>query len=68
MRACMPVEACAVAASISQINGGRFIVPKLIVFQMHAFPPPSLLLSIYIHCARTEKPWHGQPALLLALT
>lgn len=71
VRACMPVEACAVTASISQINRGRFIVPKLIVFQMHAFfffPSLPLLLSIYIHCARTEKPWHGQPALLLALT
>lgn len=69
VRACMPVRACTVTVSVSQINRGRFIVPKLIVFWMHAFfPSLPLLLSIYIHGAHTEKPWHGQQALLLALT
>lgn len=57
VRACMPVEACAVTASISQINRGRFIVPKLIVFQMHAFLffPLSPYFFLFIFIVHVQK-------------
>lgn len=56
VRACMPVQACTVTVSISQINRGRFIVPKLIVFKcMHFFPPLSPYFFLFIFIVHVQK-------------